>query len=55
MSMYSLRRGATNCGTQEERTEHAASTKCHKHCTAAEHAAMHHYRQLAAGHAQPIY
>ncbi|KAK1587942.1 hypothetical protein Q3G72_018510 [Acer saccharum] len=47
-SMYSFRRGATNCGTQEVRTEQHASTKCHKHNTAAEH----HYRQLAAGHTQ---
>ncbi|KAK0603170.1 hypothetical protein LWI29_002154 [Acer saccharum] len=47
-SMYSFRRGATNCGTQEVRTEQHASTKCHKHNTAAEH----HYRQLAVGHTQ---
>ncbi|KAK4857463.1 hypothetical protein QYF36_001081 [Acer negundo] len=48
-SMYSFRRSATNCGSQEVKTEQHASTKYHKHYTAAEH----HSRQLAADHTQP--
>ncbi|KAK4857882.1 hypothetical protein QYF36_007613 [Acer negundo] len=47
--LNSFRRIVTNCGSQDVKTEQHASTKYHKHYTAAEH----HSRQLAAEHTQP--